>query len=328
MVAACAQAGTHYLDVTGESPWVLEMTHAHHETAKANKAIMISQVGLESTPSDILVWLLVDKLRHENPKTVAKTGVNQVTSAVHEAKYLPSGGSLATMFAMMESYSPKALAQETKWSHSPVPYHNDKPTRPASLLSRLTTSLFGVRNLPGLGLVIPSILMSTPNIATVQRTWGLLDAGAFYGPHFSYAEYMSSTSILTGTPLYWAMNVLVIVLSLLTPVRWLLKKLLWAPGSGPGKEAAAADVHEQSAVAVVIGDDGREKKGMSRFRYEGDIYYLTALFISEAAVCIVKGERTAEDLGGGGMLTPACLGQPFVDRLRKAGCFIECEVAS
>lgn len=67
---ACAEAGTHYLDVTGESPWVLSMTKKYEATAKATGAIMIPQSGLDSVPSDICTWLLATTLREElNVKT-------------------------------------------------------------------------------------------------------------------------------------------------------------------------------------------------------------------------------------------------------------------
>ena len=40
VVEACAKNGTHYLDVTGESPWVLDMIRKYDETAKASGAIV------------------------------------------------------------------------------------------------------------------------------------------------------------------------------------------------------------------------------------------------------------------------------------------------
>lgn len=64
-VKACAQAGTHYLDVTGEVPWVHLMIKKYEETAKASGAIMIPQVGMESAPADLCTWTLASCLRKE-----------------------------------------------------------------------------------------------------------------------------------------------------------------------------------------------------------------------------------------------------------------------
>lgn len=41
---ACAETGTHYLDVTGEVPWVLQMVQKYHETAKRSGAIVSSSL--------------------------------------------------------------------------------------------------------------------------------------------------------------------------------------------------------------------------------------------------------------------------------------------
>ena len=40
VVEACAANGTHYLDVTGESPWVAEMVQKYHEKARASGSIV------------------------------------------------------------------------------------------------------------------------------------------------------------------------------------------------------------------------------------------------------------------------------------------------
>lgn len=40
VVEACVSNGTHYLDVTGETPWVVEMIKKHQEHAKASGAIV------------------------------------------------------------------------------------------------------------------------------------------------------------------------------------------------------------------------------------------------------------------------------------------------
>ena len=48
VVEACASQGTHYFDVTGESPWVLDMVEKYDKLAKANNAI-VSETTPEPT---------------------------------------------------------------------------------------------------------------------------------------------------------------------------------------------------------------------------------------------------------------------------------------
>src|SRR5687768_29748 len=45
LVAACAEAGTHYCDLTGEVHWMREMITAHHETAKKTGARIVHTCG-------------------------------------------------------------------------------------------------------------------------------------------------------------------------------------------------------------------------------------------------------------------------------------------
>jgi short subunit dehydrogenase-like uncharacterized protein len=65
-----------------------------------------------------------------------------------------------------------------------------------------------------------------------------------------------------------------------------------------------------------------EKKTMATFRYEGGLYYLTGVFLAEAAMVLLKENDLVEELGGG-VLTPACLGERFVERLQSANVQID-----
>lgn len=56
--------------------------------------------------------------------------------------------------------------------------------------------------------------------------------------------------------------------------------------------------------------------------YEGSLYYCSALMGVEAALSIL-GEKTYAHEIGGGILTPATLGLPFIERLRSAGLKIQ-----
>jgi short subunit dehydrogenase-like uncharacterized protein len=62
---ACAESGTHYLDVTGEAIWVTHMIQKYEKTAKASGAMMIPQIGVESAPADLSTWVLARALREK-----------------------------------------------------------------------------------------------------------------------------------------------------------------------------------------------------------------------------------------------------------------------
>ena len=78
---ACAENGTHYLDVTGEIAYVCDMIKKYERTAKASGSIMIPQIGLESAPPDLVTWSLVSMIRD---RFSAPTG--EVILSVHELR--------------------------------------------------------------------------------------------------------------------------------------------------------------------------------------------------------------------------------------------------
>jgi len=78
---ACAEHGTHYLDVTGEIPFVADMIKKYERTAKASGSIMIPQIGFDSAPPDLVAWSLVDNIKKRFSAPTA-----EVIVALHEIK--------------------------------------------------------------------------------------------------------------------------------------------------------------------------------------------------------------------------------------------------
>lgn len=232
----------------------------------------------------------------------------------------PSGGTLLTALGILDHYSLKEVAKSTlPWAMSPVP--GPKSVQSAPLMSRL----LGVRSVPDLGTLTTSI-SAGPNEAIVYRSWGLFDRGNFYGRNFKYSEYMRVRNAFIGVALHFAIAFGLVAL-VIPPVRWLLKKLVTAPGQGPSREAAAKETIELRSVATADQDGPNPRRAFARARWEGGMYYLTGVLLAEAAIVILRDDTTARKLGGG-LLTPAMLGQPFIDRLRKAGLKFETQLLS
>src|SRR5262249_47668109 len=53
LVAACAEAGTDYVDLTGEPEFVDRMYLAHHATAERSGARIVHACGFDSIPHDL-----------------------------------------------------------------------------------------------------------------------------------------------------------------------------------------------------------------------------------------------------------------------------------
>jgi short subunit dehydrogenase-like uncharacterized protein len=287
------------------------MIKKHHETAKLNRAIIIPQIGIESAPSDLVIWIMAKLIRDK-----LSVGIKEAVAGFY-AKALPSGGTLATVICLMETYSLKELLELTKpWALSPIPGPTHE--KPESLYHKV----FGVREVPDLGILSTSL--SNTNELIVQRTWGLLDDGKYYGGKFTFHEYQWVGSKLAGFAVHLAITFGLLALTF-SPFRWLLKQLVYSPGQGAPKESHKDELLEIRAVAVADQDIPRPQKVLSRFRWDGGIYYLTGLLLAEAAMVILRDDTLAEELGGG-ILTPAMLGQPYIDRLKDAGVTVEAEL--
>src|SRR5947209_16289289 len=62
LVAACADAGTHYVDLTGEPEFVDLMYVRHHDQAVRTGARIVHSCGFDSIPYDLGVLYAVERL--------------------------------------------------------------------------------------------------------------------------------------------------------------------------------------------------------------------------------------------------------------------------
>ncbi|UKZ80641.1 hypothetical protein TrVFT333_008404 [Trichoderma virens FT-333] len=109
-VKACAEAGTHYFDVTGETPWVYKMIKKYEKTAKESGAILIPQMALEAAPADLLTWSLAQTLRKQMD---ART--KDVVISIHNMRSTPSGGTLSTFTTVFDHFTLKIPSRKDEF---------------------------------------------------------------------------------------------------------------------------------------------------------------------------------------------------------------------
>ncbi|KAL0259778.1 hypothetical protein SLS55_005518 [Diplodia seriata] len=303
VVEACAKHGTHYVDSTGEAPWVHEMISKYHDVAKANGAIMIPQSGVDSVPADIIAYVVATYIR----QTLGLGTTEVLDAATLNAK--PSGGTLLTVMSLFDHYSLAQIGKSLKpFALSPV----QPQSQPSS--QGLVSTILGVRQDKDLGFLTDWIGAKV-DAAIVYRSWGLLDGGKLYGPKFSFNEHMPTKSTLSGALVHFGM-VLSMVLLALPPVRWIAQKFIYQPGDGPERESTKNDYLYHKAIGTA--DSSRGERAIAEFRFNGGMYYFTGLAMAEAAMVILRGGETEAKKLGGGILTPATLGDEYVERLKKA----------
>lgn len=221
---ACAETGTHYLDVTGEIPWVYDMVQKYHQTAKENGSVMIPQNGIESAPTDLMCWMLASHI-----KSTLGVGTGEIINTLYDIKATASGGTLATALTLFDTYGVADMAKsQGLWAMCPVPPPKPTPSKP--LMEKLT----GIRDVSGLGTLTDSV-QGPADTPIVGRSWGLHDQGRLYGPNFHLSSYMKARNYLTGFAFHITLVTAMAAL-ILPPVRWLIKNFVYQPGEGPTKE--------------------------------------------------------------------------------------------
>ena len=301
LVEACARAGTHYADLTGEVLFVREAIDRCDALARESGARIVHSCGYDSVPSDLGVLLL-----HEAAGELADVRL------VATAKGGLSGGTVASMRAQMDAmrHDPAArrLAADPH-ALSPDPAAEPAPVQPpdAGPPGRLQD-----------GTWTAPFIMAGYNTRIVRRSNALTDWS--YGRGLRYGELMGCGRGVRGAAAAGGVTVGLVgalagISAAMTtaPTRALLDRVLPAPGSGPSAATRAAGWFRSELHAVASG--GR------RFRAvvagPGDPgYAATAVMLGESALCL------AEDATGdrAGSLTPAtAMGTALVERLRKAG---------
>jgi len=319
VLAACAHHGTHYLDSTGEVPWIYDMIAKYDAIAKKNHSIIIPECGLDSVPADMMAYVLAREVRKR-----FNTGCERAMMTLYDFKSGVSGGTALTMLELFSNYPLSHLAKSMHpYSLSPVPARQAVASPKGSLLHRF----FGLLSVPELGGVQTTGLMASVDACIVHRSWGLYesaprDANLSYGPQFRFNEFARATGILAGFAQKLAFSLTGILLAI--PLsRWFLAPLLKtfvipSPGNGPTRDSMENDFMSYRGVGIAQDAKG---KVTARLDVAHGGYVATAITLSAAAQVTLRGRLDDTEAGrwGGGLLTSATLGDQYVQALDEFG---------
>jgi short subunit dehydrogenase-like uncharacterized protein len=97
IVDACVRFKTHYVDITGETPWVRTLIDRYHAQAAIDGTRIIPCCGFDSVPSDLGGYLIVRYLQRELNLPC------QQVNAYFQAAGGFNGGTLASAFNLYDS---------------------------------------------------------------------------------------------------------------------------------------------------------------------------------------------------------------------------------
>lgn len=284
LVAACAEAGTDYLDLTGEPEFVDRMFLEHHQTAVRTGARLVHACGFDSIPHDLGAYYTVQQLPADEPITLR--GVVRSGGAF-------SGG---TFHSAMEQF---ARAKQMRATYAA---RRRAESRPEGRSSR------AVRGKPHRDPVLGYWLLPLPTIdgTIVARTGAALSS---YGPEFRYSHWAGTKTLPYAVA--GALGVTALTLAAqFQPVRDLITSRV-PRGSGP-----SAQKREKSWFTVDFVGEAGGQTIHTRVSGGDPGYTETATMLAEAALCLALDDNPATS----GQVTPAqAMGDALLVRLQKAG---------
>lgn len=283
LLAACAEAGTDYVDLCGEPAWMRKMIDAYEDKAKESGARIVFSCGFDSIPFDLGIWFVQQAAKEEFGAPASR-----VRGRVRGMQGTFSGGTAASLKATMA-----AAAKD--------------PEVVKLLLNpfSLTPGFQGADQPPGntvdyeadIDSWVAPFIMAAINTRNVHRTNFLL--GHPYGEDFVYDEMVLTGPGAAGEAAAKAV----------AGDNSLASEDGPKPGEGPSKEEREAGFYDVLFIAE-DGDGNTVTAGVTGDKDPG--YGSTSKMIAESAICLVRDVPNAP----GGIFTPAAvMADPLIRRL-------------
>ncbi|WP_031074307.1 saccharopine dehydrogenase family protein [Streptomyces sp. NRRL S-118] len=284
LVAACAEAGTDYLDLTGEAEFV-DLTYVRHDArARETGARLVHACGFDSVPHDLGVYFTVQQLPEGVPLRV---------DGFVRTNALFSGGTLASALTAMGRGQHLLRAARERRLHEP------------RLVGRRARAPLGgprfSRETGAWALPLPTV---DPRI--VQRSAAALPR---YGPDFRYRHYAAVRTLPMALGGVAAAGAGVALAQVPAVRRWLMER--YEPGQGPDPERRA-----RSWFSVRFVGEGGGRRVFTEVSGGDPGYDETAKMLAESALCLAFDPLATTS---GQVTTAVAMGDALLERLRAAG---------
>ncbi|GAC1321433.1 MAG: saccharopine dehydrogenase NADP-binding domain-containing protein [Thermoleophilaceae bacterium] len=284
LVAACAAAGTDYVDLTGEPEFVDRMYVRHDAEARRTGARLVHACGFDSIPHDLGVLFTVEQLPQGVPL--------KVRGFVRAGGKLSSGTIQSAVTAMSRLRQSASAHTERRRS---------EPQPPGRRVCLIRDAGRYERSLGAWALPAPTI---DPQV--VRASALSLDR---YGPDFSYGHYFALRRLPVAIGLAGGLAGLV-ALAQLGPTRSLLLSRAKA-GAGP-----SAEERERGWFKVRFIGEGGGRRVVTEVSGGDPGYGETAKMLAEAALCLANDSLPSR---AGQVTTAVAMGDALIERLDNRG---------
>jgi len=307
LVTACVKQRTHYVDITGETPWVREQIDRHHVQAGKEGTRIIPCCGFDSVPSDLGAWLVAEAMQRQHREPCIRV------KACFSMRGGLNGGTLASLLNAMASGQNRMVADPFLL--------NPAGARPRNAADD-ADPVVPHRDADFDAWVGPFI-MGPVNTRVVRRSAALLSGGrdAAYAADFHYQEYLrfgrGPVAALAAAGVSVGMTLGQGALRF-APNR----RIASALGPGPGEGPSERTMDRGSFRCELVGRSAGGHVLRGRISGTGDPgNRATTKFVCEAALALALApDALPGGPAAGGVLTPATgLGTVLAERLRAAG---------
>jgi len=284
LVAACAAAGTDYLDLTGEPEFVDRMYLAHHEAAQASGARLVHCCGFDSIPYDLGAYFTVQQLPED--VTIHLQGYVSVSGTFSAGTY----HSAITAFSRLREMS--AVARQRRRTEP----------RPDGRRVR------GEKGRPRHEKAVDAWVLPAPTIdpQVVLRSARALDR---YGPAFTYGHYLAVKKLPVAAAIVGGVGVATLLAQAPPTRRWLLGRK--TAGDGPTKEQ-----RDKAWFRVRFVGEGGGKRVITQVSGGDPGYGETSKMLAESALCLAFDTVPKTS---GQVTTAVAMGDKLLSRLVRAG---------
>lgn len=284
LVAACAEAGTDYVDLTGEPEFVDRMYVAHHARAVETGARIVHACGFDSVPHDLGALFTVQQLPAGQP--IRMRGFVRSNATF-------SGGTFASALTAMSRARQMRQALQAR---------RQVEGRPEGRRVRTVARRPHFDKDAGYWLVpLPTI-----DPFVIRRSAAALEE---YGPDFEYAHYAAVKRLPVMVGGIATVGAVAAAAQLGPLRRQLLKRV--PQGEGPSDERRARSWFTMSFIAEAGGRTVRTRVSGGDPGYDE-----TAKMLAESALCLAFDDNPPT---AGQVTTAVAMGDRLIARLVKAG---------
>jgi short subunit dehydrogenase-like uncharacterized protein len=320
VIEACVANGAHYVDLTGEIPFVRQMIDAYDARAREAGVKVVEVCGFEALPSDLAVLLAAETARERWDEELAEADVEvsiKGPPGLPRPSDMISGGTLQSLAAATGGENASAVAD-------PAALITD-PTRAAEVRRRSPITVAPRRGLQG-AVIAPMAPAAFINPAVIQLTAALVAAERDgHAEPFRYREGMALPGGAATLPLRYlaagalsGMQTAALAAARARPsvrhhIGNALSRVLPSSGFGPTGERLEAWKWRMAVEARTVGGH-TVRVDVDADGHPG--YLATARMLGEAGLLLAEPGATPERAG---CLTPAtALGTGSAERFERA----------